>query len=50
MARKGGVIGCCGQCLDARGISDDQLVDPAYRSGLDELAKWTEAADRVLVF
>lgn len=50
VGREGGVIGCCGQCLDARGFSDDQLVNPAYRSGLDELAKWTEAADRVLGF
>lgn len=46
----GGEVGLCGTCLDARGISDDQVVAGARRSTLKELADWTAAADKVLVF
>jgi uncharacterized protein involved in oxidation of intracellular sulfur len=46
----GGKIGCCGTCLDARGMREDMLVDVAVRSTLDELTDWTLDADRVLVF
>ena len=48
--RHGGQIGCCGTCLDARGIGEDLLIDPARRSTMDELTDWTLAADKVLVF
>lgn len=48
--RHGGQIGCCGTCLDARGIGEDMLIDPARRSTMDELTDWTLAADKVLVF
>ena len=47
--RHGGQIGCCGTCLDARGIGEDLLIDPARRSTMDELTDWTLAADKVLV-
>ncbi|HET6950967.1 MAG TPA: DsrE family protein [Acidimicrobiales bacterium] len=40
-ARHGADVGCCGTCLDARGIGDDHLVKGARRSTLDELADWT---------
>ena len=43
-------IGCCGTCLDARGITDDALVEPARRSTLDELTDWIVAADKTLTF
>ena len=46
----GGEVGLCGTCMDARGIGDDQVVDGARRSTLKELAEWTAAADKVLVF
>jgi len=46
----GGKIGCCGTCLDARGIHEDMLVDVAFRSTLDELTDWTLDADRVIAF
>jgi uncharacterized protein involved in oxidation of intracellular sulfur len=39
--RHGADIGCCGTCLDARGISDELLVKAARRATLDELADWT---------
>lgn len=46
----GGEVGLCGTCMDARGLTDEQVVDNARRSTLAELAEWTAAADRVLVF
>lgn len=46
----GGEIGLCGTCMDARGLTDDQVVTGARRSTLKELAEWTAAADKVLIF
>jgi uncharacterized protein involved in oxidation of intracellular sulfur len=43
-------VGCCGSCMDARGITDAMLVDASRRSSMDELADWTLWADNVLVF
>ena len=45
-----GVVLLCGTCMDARGISDIELMDGARRSTMDELASATVEADRVLVF
>jgi uncharacterized protein involved in oxidation of intracellular sulfur len=50
IAHHGGKIGCCGTCLDARGIRDEMLVGVATRSTLGELTDWTVDADKVLVF
>jgi len=49
VARKGEVL-LCGACMDARGLTDTELVDGAERSTMDELAKRTMSADRLLVF
>lgn len=46
----GGDVGLCGTCMDARGMDTDQVVEGARRSTLKELAEWTAAADKVLVF
>lgn len=46
---KGRVL-LCGTCMDARGLSDDDVIDGATRSTMDELAEATLAADKVLVF
>lgn len=46
----GGEVGLCGTCMDARGLTDDEVVANARRSTLQELAQWTAAADKVLVF
>jgi uncharacterized protein involved in oxidation of intracellular sulfur len=43
-------IGVCGTCMDARGIAVEELVEGAKRSTLDELATWTLAASKVIVF
>ncbi len=43
-------VGCCGTCLDARGLKEEMLVDGATRSTLEELTDWTLWADKTLVF
>lgn len=48
-AGKGQVL-LCGTCLDARGITDAEIMEGARRSTMDELAAETLAADKVLVF
>ncbi|MBI2897943.1 MAG: DsrE family protein [Deltaproteobacteria bacterium] len=50
VTRRGGEVGVCGTCMDARGISDGELAEGTRRSTLEELAEWTLWADRVLVF
>lgn len=48
LTRLGGSVGCCGTCLDARGITEDRIVDGAHRSSMKELAEWTLWADKVI--
>ena len=48
--RGGGEIGVCGTCMDARGITDEELSEGARRSTLEELTDWVLWADRTLVF
>jgi uncharacterized protein involved in oxidation of intracellular sulfur len=50
VTRKGGPVGVCGTCMDARGITETELSEGARRSSLDELATWTLEADKVIVF
>ena len=50
VARRGGVIGVCGTCMDARGMTDEELAEGCRRSTMDELTEWTQQADQVLVF
>jgi uncharacterized protein involved in oxidation of intracellular sulfur len=40
----------CGSCMDARGIKEAELLEGTRRSSMEELADWTQWADRVLVF
>ena len=47
---RGGSVGVCGTCMDARGISDQELAEGTRRSTLAELTAWTQWADKVLVF
>jgi len=49
IAGKGGVL-LCGTCMDARGITDGDIMDGAQRSTMGELATETVSADKVLVF
>ena len=48
LARTGVSIGCCGTCMDARGITEAMLSDGAHRSSMDELAEWTLWAEKVI--
>ncbi len=50
VATRGAGVGICGTCMDARGITEAELVDGTKRSTLDELTAWTLWAERVLVF
>lgn len=43
-------VGCCGTCMDARGIREGQLVSGARRSTLEELTEWTLWAEQTLTF
>jgi uncharacterized protein involved in oxidation of intracellular sulfur len=49
-ARRGAEIGCCSTCLDARGITDERLTDPAHRATLEDLADWVLWADKTVTF
>ena len=40
----------CGTCMDARGLGDDDIIEGAERSTMDELAAVTLEADKVMVF
>jgi uncharacterized protein involved in oxidation of intracellular sulfur len=45
-----GEIGVCSSCMEARGISDSELVEGTRRSSMDELTAWSGEADKILVF
>jgi len=45
---KGGEIGNCGACMDARGMAEDRLADGTHRSSMAQLAEWTAWADKVI--
>ena len=50
IARKRASVGCCGTCMDARGITEAMLSDGVRRSSMDELAEWTRWAEKVITF
>ena len=50
VGRRGGRIGVCGTCMEARGIADAELVDGAQHSSMAELTEWHQWADEVAVF
>lgn len=49
VVRRGQVL-ACGACMDARGIGENELIEDAKRSSMDELSQCTLEADKVLVF
>jgi uncharacterized protein involved in oxidation of intracellular sulfur len=49
-AKHGAEVGVCGTCMDARGIMEAELTTGAHRSNLEQLADWTQWADKTLVF
>ena len=50
VVRKGGKVLVCGTCMDARGLTESDLLEGAARSTMDELTAQTIEADKVLVF
>lgn len=50
VTRQGGTIACCGTCMDARGMTEEMLIEGAARSTMEALTDATLAADKVLVF
>ena len=46
----GAAIAACGTCMDARGMRPESLIPEVRRSTLDELAAWTEEAEKVISF
>ena len=49
VAARGQVL-LCGTCMDARGMTEGDVMEGAQRSTMDALAAATLAADKVLVF
>jgi uncharacterized protein involved in oxidation of intracellular sulfur len=45
-----GTVLLCGTCMDARGMTDDDVMDGARRSTMNELGDATLGADKILVF
>jgi uncharacterized protein involved in oxidation of intracellular sulfur len=43
-------VAVCRTCMEARGVLPEGLIDCAYQSTLDELTRWSEEADKVMVF
>lgn len=43
-------IGVCGSCIDARGVTEAELLEGVHRSSMEELTDWTIWADKVIVF
>jgi uncharacterized protein involved in oxidation of intracellular sulfur len=48
--RRGGKVGVCGSCLEARGIAETDLLEGATRGTMDQLTEWSTWADKTLVF
>jgi uncharacterized protein involved in oxidation of intracellular sulfur len=49
ISAKGRVL-LCGTCMDARGITEAELVEGSTRSSMDESASLTLGAEKVIVF
>lgn len=48
--RQRGDVVVCGSCVDARGISERNLVEGCHRSSMEGLTEWTQWADPVVTF
>jgi uncharacterized protein involved in oxidation of intracellular sulfur len=43
-------VQCCGSCLDARGLKEDELVDGVKRGTMKLLSTWVKESDNVISF
>lgn len=48
--KRGGQIGVCGICMDARGLKDEEMIPGSQHCTLEQLAEWTLWAEKVLTF
>jgi uncharacterized protein involved in oxidation of intracellular sulfur len=48
--RRTSKVGACGTCMDARGITDAELVEGTHRSTMAELVEWHQSADKAIAF
>ncbi len=46
----GVTVKLCGKCMQARGLSQDELVEGAEIGTMKELVEWVERSDKVLTF
>ena len=45
-----GEVALCGSCMDACGLREEQLVEGARRSVLEELTDWTPWSEKTIGF
>lgn len=50
LVKRGIEIGACGTCMDARGVTNTDLLDGIHRSSMEELGRWVVEADRTVTF
>ncbi|HTO88467.1 MAG TPA: DsrE family protein [Thermoanaerobaculia bacterium] len=50
VTRRGGKVGVCGKCREARGITEAELVEGTHKGSLEEWTTWTVEADKALIF
>lgn len=50
VTKRGGEVGVCGSCMEARGITEAELTPNTHKSTLAVLTEWTQWADKVLIF
>ncbi len=43
-------VHACGTCMDARGISEDMLVEGVKKGSMGELTDWTLGNDKIITF
>ncbi len=48
--RSGVTVRLCGNCAEARGLSQDELVEGAEMGIMKELVEWVDRSDKVLTF
>ncbi|GAB4169981.1 MAG: DsrE family protein [Calditrichia bacterium] len=48
--KRGGEVKSCGTCCEARGVTQEMLIDKVEISNLKTLTEWTVNADKVVTF
>jgi len=48
--KKGSNVKACGGCMDARGLTQEMLIDGVNKSSMKELTQLTLAAEKIITF